>query len=859
MALDVSMLLADLQHDRRYRDQIVAVHRQPARQAQYAETSVPLHPVLRAALETRGIGRLYSHQAAAIDDVRAGRDVVVVTGTASGKTMCYNLPVIDRLLEDEATRALYLFPTKALAQDQLKTLRLWRDGHPLLSERLRPATYDGDTPSSDRRKIRTEANIILSNPDMLHVGILPYHGRWASFLRKLQYVVVDELHSYRGIFGSNVALVLRRLARICAHYGAHPTFVCSSATIANPDGLAEELTGRRCRLIDVDGSPRGPRGFVIWNPPEVSDDQLTRRSANIEGTELLVELVRRQTPTIAFTKARVVTELVYRYASDMLEKSRERLLAARIRPYRGGYLPQERRAIEQALFSGQLLGVVSTNALELGIDVGALDAAVLIGFPGTIAGTWQQSGRAGRGDRESLTFLVAYNDPIDQYLVRHPQYFFEQSVEHSVIDAANPYILAGHLACAAAELPLTGKDEQWFGPLLDKVRQLLLEEGKVRRIREIDYWAAAEIPSQKTSLRTISDNTVTIVDVTGGNRRAIGNVDSISAPELVYPEGIYLHEGESYQVRSLDMEGKVATVERADVDYYTQPVLADQCAIVETLEERPLEGEAGQLCFGRLDVTWDTVAFKKIKYYTGENLGQTALDLPRQTLSTMGVWLSVSMEILNTVSAMGLKTVEGLVGIRNAMLATLPMLAMCDRRDISGTCSSAQTGRPTMFVYDRFLGGIGYAEKGFELFEHWLLMCDQLINDCPCEYGCPSCVGLANLRPPLHQDPEIGGSYAIPDKIAAIEIMRLLRPALQHAAAKALEAPADEAGEAGEAGGGVVAGGGNGLMRFRGDMAPLEANLIKWQPTRRSRRSGGTGRTGQTGETGETGETGNNG
>ncbi len=808
MAVDVSALLADLQHDRRYRDQVVAVHRSPARAAVLGTPQQPLHPTLQAALAQRQINQLYSHQASAIDAARQGRDVVVVTGTASGKTMCYNLPVIDRLLQDEKASALYLFPTKALAQDQLKTLHLWQQSHPELAAIMRPATYDGDTPSSDRRKIRTSANIILTNPDMLHVGMLPYHGRWASFLRKLQYIVVDELHTYRGIFGSNVALVLRRLARLCNHYGARPTFVCASATIANPQQLAEELTGRQCLLVDQDGSPRGPRGFVIWNPPQTSSDELARRSANVEGTELLVELVRRQVPTIAFTKARVVTELVYRYASDILQKSRESILATRIKPYRGGYLPEERRSIEQALFSGQLLGVVSTNALELGIDVGALDAAVLIGFPGTIASTWQQSGRAGRGDRESLTFLVAYNDPIDQYLARHPQYFFEQAVEHSVIDASNAYILASHLACAAAELPLTEADGQWFGPLLETVRSLLLEDGKVRRIRQADYWAVPEMPAQRTSLRTISDNTVTIVDVTDGARRAIGNVDTISAPELVYPEGIYLHEGQSYQVRSLELEGKVATVERVDVDYYTQPVLADQCTVVETMEERPIRGEVGQVFFGRLDVTWATVAFKKIKYYTAENLGQTALDLPLQTLATTGVWVCPGPQILADVAAMGLKTIEGLVGIRNAMLATLPMLAMCDRRDISGICSSAQTGQPTMFVYDRFLGGIGYSEKGFELLEHWLLMCDQLINDCPCEYGCPSCVGLANLRPPLHQDPDIGGGYAIPDKIAAREILQRLMVDIKPAA-------------------GATAG--SVEHRQRGNMLPMQPNLIKWQ------------------------------
>ena len=768
--MNVADFLDDLMRDRAYRGQITHVERLPARAAAFADPECPLPDLISHSLDAAGISRLYSHQAAAVDAVRRGQDVVVVTGTASGKTMCYNLPVVEHLLETPGDKALYLFPTKALAQDQLKTLRGWQGSAPEFSRAVRPATYDGDTPRSNRRKIRTEANIVLSNPDMLHVGILPYHGRWASFLQRLRYVVVDELHTYRGIFGSNVAMVLRRLARVCEHYGARPQFVCSSATIANPRELAERLTGRQCRLVDHDGSPRGPRSFVLWNPPETSPDHLSRRSANMEATDLLVQLVERNVQTIVFTKARVVAELVYRYAGDALSRGKHKPLADRIKAYRGGYLPEERRAIEKALFSGELLGVTSTNALELGIDVGSLDAAVLVGFPGTIASTWQQSGRAGRGEASALTVLVAYNDPIDQYLIRHPDYFLKQSVEHGIIDVANPYILANHLACAAVELPLGDDDADRFGEATADVRDVLQAEGKVRRIGRRDYWASTDMPSQKTSLRNIGDNTVSIVDTTGGKRRVIGNVDAISAPELVYPEGVYLHEGESYQVRSLDLEGKVAYVERADIDYYTQPVLADQCRIVEEAESKSF-GCAATVHFGALDVTWATVAFKKIKYYTMENIGQTALDLPSQTLSTTGVWVVPQTELLSDVGRMGLRPVEGLVGIRNAMLVTLPVLAMSDRRDLSGICNSSGTGTPTMYVYDRYPGGLGFSQKGYELVGQWLTMCRKLIAECPCDGGCPSCVGLANLRPPMHQDPDLSGGYAIPDKTAAQEIL----------------------------------------------------------------------------------------
>jgi DEAD/DEAH box helicase domain-containing protein len=776
-AMSVKAFLDDMLNDRSRGRCVAHVERLPARPARFADPSAPLPGSIAAHLARGGIEKLYVHQARAIDAVRAGEDIVVVTATASGKTMCYNLPVIEHLAAHPEDRALYLFPTKALAQDQLKTLRRWQDASPEFERAIRPATYDGDTPRGSRRKIRTEANVVLTNPDMLHVGVLPYHGRWATFLQHVRYIVVDELHTYRGIFGSNVAMVLRRLARVCEHYGAHPQFVCSSATIANPRELAERLTGRSCRLVDDDGSPRGPRNFVLWNPPELSADHLARRSANMEATELLADLVERNIQTIVFTKARVVAELIFRYTQETLSRGKRKPLAKRIRAYRGGYMPHERREIEKALFSGELLGVTSTNALELGIDVGSLDAAVLVGFPGTIASTWQQSGRAGRGDEESLTILVAYNDPIDQYLIRHPDYFFGQNCEHGIIDIDNPYILASHLACAAVELPLGDDDTARFGDVTPKVRDVLVAEGKVRRIEGRDYWATTEMPSQKTNLRNIGDNTVTIVNTTGGKRQVIGNVDRISAPELVYPEGIYLHEGDSYQVRELDLEGNVAYVERAETDYYTQPVLADQCRITGEIESKSL-AETATVVFGRLDVTWATVAFKKIKYYTAENIGQTALDLPSQTLSTTAVWISPETETVADVNRMGLSAVEGLVGIRNAMLVTLPMLAMCDRRDLSGICNSSGTGMPTMYVYDRYPGGLGFSQKGYELAGQWLRMCWALIGECPCDDGCPSCVGLANLRPPLHQDPDLSGGYAIPDKTAAVEILGRMIKAL---------------------------------------------------------------------------------
>jgi DEAD/DEAH box helicase domain-containing protein len=702
-----------------------------------------------------------------VDAVAEGRDVVIVTATASGKTLCYNLPVVSAALEDADARALYMFPTKALTQDQCGVLRRWA-GAEELSDVLRPAVYDGDTPSHARTRIRNQANVVLTNPDMLHVGILPYHAKWHAFLRNLRTIVIDELHTYRGIFGSHVAGVLRRLLRLCEHYGSRPQVICSSATIANPVELAERLTGREMTLIDDDGSPRGRKYVALWNPPVLADDGVTRRSANVEAVELLTELVRRRAQTIVFGKARVVVELVYKYAAEALAGEGD--LAKRIRPYRGGYLPEQRREIEQELFSGRLLAVTATNALELGIDVGALDAAILVGFPGTICSTWQQAGRAGRTSQESLVVLMAYQDPIDQYLMRHPEYLFGAPVECGVIDPTNPHILSGQLACACFEKPLTADDERWFGPLVTQVADIHADEGEMRPIDGRYYWSSSEYPARNTNLRTISDDTYAIADASRGGS-VLGQVDSISAPELVYPGAVYLHEGESYLVRELDTEGKVARVEPAEVDYYTQPVLASSCRLhePETTDERA----GGELSFGPADVTWQTTAFRKVKYYTMELIGQGKLDLPSQTLSTTAAWWAPSEPLRQEVSRAGYNPIEALIGLRNLLLASLPTLAMCDRRDISGLVDSSNLGRPAAVVYDRYSGGLGFAQRGCELFAEWLSLSRRIVAECPCEGGCPSCVGLPNLRPPLHQDPDLHSGYPVPNKEATVLLLRL--------------------------------------------------------------------------------------
>lgn len=766
--MDVRSFLRDLTADRRYRDQLVHIRELAARPARYAQPASALPDVLASVLRRQNIHRLYTHQAAALDAAAGGEDFVVVTGTASGKTLCYNLPVVRTLLEDPSAKALYLFPTKALAQDQHGALQRLAAEEELCNV-LAPAVYDGDTPSHNRTRIRNRCSVVLTNPDMLHVGILPYHGKWHQFLRNLRYLVIDEVHSYRGIFGSHVAGVIRRLLRLCEHYGSRPQIICSSATIANPLEHAAKLTGRRMRLIDDDGSPRGRKFFALWNPPFLDGDSVSRRSANVEAVELLADLVRRRAQTIVFGKARIVVELIYKYVREQLAGESD--LASRIKPYRGGYLPTERREIEQELFSGRLLAVASTNALELGIDVGALDAAVLVGFPSTICSAWQQAGRAGRSSQDSLVVLVGYNEPIDQYLMRHPEYLFGAPHEQAVIDPSNPLILAGQLSCACFEKPLTAADGAYFGPLAAKVAAVLGEEGQVRQIDGRSYWSSAEMPAKSTSLRNISDDTYAIADDTKGGK-VLGNVDSISAPELVYPGAIYLHEGSSYLVTNLDGQGKIAHVEPAQVDYYTQPVLASSGRFGQASETKKFRD--GELFFGPADVTWQTTAFRKVKYYTMELIGQSKLDLPSQTLSTTGAWWTVSDEMLADVRRAGFNPIEALMGVRNLMLASLPALAMCDRHDISGMVESSNLGRPTVFVYDRYPGGVGYSQVGYDGIEQWLELCRQIVSECPCTGGCPSCVGLANLRPPLHQDPDLGGGYPVPSKDATILLLARL-------------------------------------------------------------------------------------
>jgi DEAD/DEAH box helicase domain-containing protein len=781
--MDVELFLDRVRKHRNYVGQLEHIQRLAERPGRYARPERALPQVLQKLLAERGITDLYTHQTEALETARNGRSCVVVTGTASGKTLCYNLPILESCWLDPEARALYLFPTKALAQDQLRGLLELLSGDAQVAERIRPGVYDGDTPTAQRRRIKAEANLVLSNPDMLHASIMPYHPKWARFFSELRYVVIDEVHMYRGILGAHVACVLRRLQRICEHYGSQPVFLAASATIANPGELVSRLIGRQVPVIDNDGSPRGRKYFALWNPSPLGQDRLARRSATDDAVWLMALLMEQGAQALAFTRTRQAAELVNRYVQEWFTRQSSPL-ANKMRAYRGGYLPDERRQIEQALFQGQLQGVASTNALELGVDIGSLDAVLLIQYPGTIASSWQQAGRSGRRMDQSLALLLAGNDPIDQYLLRHPEYFFSQSPEHAVVDPENPYVLANHLRAAAFELPLaTAEVAVQFGATAPDVARVLADTQQLAEAAGSYYATSGQNPAQQISLRHMSDETFSIIlhrehGVPGARDRkeheVIANVDAISAPELVYPEAVYLHNGLSYLVRELDLVGKVAYVERCETDYYTQAILESSVKITEHRAEREAE-ISGALAFGNVDVSWKTVAFKKIKFNTRENIGFGSVDIPAQTLPTTAFWLVPQPQIRLAMRLDGMRISEGLCGLRNLAVVALPMVAMCDSRDISGVVDSKNLGHSAMILYDRYPGGLGYCEKGYAQVEDLLAICHQMAADCQCVDGCPSCVGLPNLRPAIHSDPDLTRGYPIPDKRATLRLLELLR------------------------------------------------------------------------------------
>ncbi|HYM92410.1 MAG TPA: DEAD/DEAH box helicase [bacterium] len=751
--MDAARLLEAIRADNNYRDQVVHAERFPARPARYGTLREPLSEPMAEALARQGITRLYIHQAEALEAARAGESVIITTGTASGKSLCYMVPVLETLLSEPSGRALFVYPTKALAQDQLDALGEFGFD-------LRVGSYDGDTPQAERRRLRHEAQVLLTNPDMLHVGILPQHFRWTSFLKHLRYVVLDDMHVYRGVFGSHVANILRRLIRVCRLHRADPQLVCTSATVANPAEFGRRLTGRPLRVIEDDGAPRGPRTFVLWNPPVIDRARMARRSPYVEASRLMALLLRRGVRTIAFTKARKITELVHRYTVDALHDTPQ--LAAQVSPYRAGYLPEERREIEQRLFRGELRGVVATSALELGIDVGGLDAAILVGYPGTMASVWQRAGRAGRGREQSLAVLIALEDALDQYLMRQPAYFFGRPIEHATLDPDNPYVLAPHLRCAASEVALWSGDDAVFGPRLREVAQALEGMGDLVRRRDRWYPRSRQYPASSVEIRSVGGETYRIVEARA--RRLIGTVEASRAFEQVHEGAVYLHQGEAYRVLRLDLSTRTATVEPDDSGSYTEARTLTDLSIVHPRAERPCGGT--RACFGEVLVTHQVVEYRRKQLLTDTVLSVAPLELPEEELPTTALWIVIPQDIAAWVESQGLDLAGGIHAVEHAAIGLLPLFAMCDRWDIGGVSYPryADTGQATIFIYDGHRGGVGVAEKGYEVVDELLRRTLDAIRTCPCEAGCPSCI----------QSPKCGNLNTPLDKQAAVVLLQRL-------------------------------------------------------------------------------------
>ena len=743
---------------------ITATRHFEAKPAVFAPFPSSLDPRLLEALRSRGIEQLYSHQARAYDAVAKGENLVVVTPTASGKTLCYNLPVLQALVQQPESRVLYLFPTKALAQDQLAELMELAKTLP----DMRMYTYDGDTPQDARRSVRARANLVLTNPDMLHSGILPHHTKWVNLFQNLRYVVIDELHAYRGVFGSHLANVLRRLKRICRHYGSSPQFIMASATIANPRELAERLTGEAVSEVSESGAPTGEKLFLCYNPPVVNPELGIRAPYLGEAAALAVRLLKEKVATIVFAQSRLSTEVLLASIKKGVEDRTGD--AGIVRGYRGGYLPLRRREVEQGLRSGEVLGVVATSALELGIDIGHLDAAILAGYPGTIASMWQQAGRAGRRSAWSAAILVATSSPMDQYLAAHPDYLFGAPPEHARVNPENPFILVNHLKCAAFELPFGGQET--FGGDVQPHLSALEDEGLLHRAGEQFHWTSETYPADHISLRTVTSDNFLVIDTTARDakqvkrRQIIAEVDWKSAFSMIYPKAIYMVEGEPFEVQELhyrEDEEKVAYVKKVVVDYFTDAVSAKGVWILQRFTKQETPGLVAEQ--GEVLVAEKVVGFKKIKMGTMENVGSGEVELPQQEMQTTSAWLTVSPGLLAEISPHRDDLVDGLRALTRLLHSLAPIFLLCDIRDVDawlgdgtpsaeGQVVTRETMRaqlvqgdaftPTIYLYDNQPGGIGLAERIFEVLPELLVRGLETLESCACPAGCPSCVGPVN-------------------------------------------------------------------------------------------------------------------
>ena len=763
--LRLTELLARLKEDRRFMENVQAIKELPARDGDFAPFPAWLHPHLRSVLERRGISRLYRHQAEAVDLVRQGKDVVLVTPTASGKTLCYNLPVLQRILEEPETRALYLFPTKALAQDQMHEV------HGVIAELgadIKTFTYDGDTPDDARQAIRKQGHVVVTNPDMLHAGILPHHTKWQKLFTNLRFVVIDELHVYRGVFGSHVANVMRRLVRICRFYGADPVFVCCSATVANPREHAERLLERPFALLDKSGAPTAAKTFILYNPPIVNRELGIRQSALTPARHTAAKLIENNIQTIVFTTSRLTVEVLTKYLKDQFSR-RKALPDQFIAGYRGGYLPNLRRDIERGLRDGEVMGVVSTNALELGIDIGELEACIMVGYLGSIAATWQQVGRAGRRAGHSLAMMVARSNPLDQFIVENPDYFFARSPEHCRINPDNLLILLHHIKSAAFELPFE-RGEKFGGEDLVQLLEYLEEKGVLHRVDERWHWAAESYPADEISLRTVNPENVVVVDATDkAEPRVIAEVDWDSAFTTVHQEAIYMVESQQFHVDELDLERKKAYVRKVDVDYYTDAMTYTNVRTIDVFDTR--RAPAVIVEHGEVQVVRKVVGYKKIKFYSSENVGYGDVNLPEKDLHTTSYWFTIPQPVLDQLPYTKAELIDGLCGLAYCLQHLSVIMLMADVRDVD-RCIGDKSGKwfvrhglgqrtiapgnvgegaagpvnvdaydPTIFIFDAYPGGIGFSALLFDMHDKLLAAARSVISACPCTHGCPSCVG----------------------------------------------------------------------------------------------------------------------
>ena len=754
--MEVDAFLREVRLAPWHEGQIADIRELPPRSSVAGTLQHSLHPALEQALEEQGLLPLYAHQARAADTVLDGQDVVVVTPAASGKSLCHNIPVVQAFLEDPSSRALYLFPTKALAQDQRRGLR------DLLPPTLRSraAIFDGDTPHHERAALRRTARVVLSNPDMLHLGMLPRHRSWARLLAGLQYVVIDEAHVYRGVFGSHVANVLRRLRRLCRRYGSDPRFILCSATIANPGEFAMRLTGRPATAVDDDGSPYGGKRFVFWNPPLIDEEEGVRRSARGETAHLLDLLVRGSVRTLAFVRTRRQAELVYMAVRERLRDGAAGLVE-RVRPYRASYLAEDRRLVEQGLLHGDLLAVVATNALELGIDIGDLDATILNGYPGSISSAWQQAGRSGRSGNESLSVLVGQGNPLDQYLMRHPDFFFGRPHEHARILPENPYVLSPHLRCAAYEVPLSEEDAALFGETFADQVQGLEHDGVLHR--RYDRWhldPSVSYPAHEVSIRSAWGSQYLAAESESG--RVLERVEEFAAFSQLHPGAVYLHQGESYLVQQLDLATKTAYLSLTDAPYYTESRDVTDIRVLETMRSKELGGVT--VCLGEVEVSRTVVGYRRKTLGSDEVLGDELLDLPVRPFRTMALWFGLPPAALKWALGERRDLAGGLHAIEHATIGVLPLFALCDRNDIGGvsTAIHPDTGSPQVFIYDGHPGGIGIAEHGYEVVEELWKVTLQTVDGCPCAEGCPGCI----------QSPKCGNNNSPLDKEVAIRFLR---------------------------------------------------------------------------------------